>query len=62
MRVERIEPGLPMQLPSDAQGIAGNLPWAALVFLTLYLQLIGMSDAAASALVALFLAGTALGE
>lgn len=29
----------------------------AIVFLTLYLQLLGMSDAAASALMALFLAG-----
>ena len=35
----------------------GSIPWSALVFLTLYLQLLGMSDAQASALVALFLAG-----
>ncbi len=39
------------------QGIAGSIPWSALVFLTLYLQLCGMSDAQASSLVALFLAG-----
>lgn len=31
------------------------------MFLTLYLQLLGMSDAAASALMALFLGGSALG-
>ncbi|KAL4424385.1 hypothetical protein ABPG75_001686, partial [Micractinium tetrahymenae] len=42
-------------------GIAGSVPWSALVFLTLYLQLCGMSDAQASSLVALFLAGTAVG-
>ena len=33
----------------------------AIVFLTLYLQLLGMNDAAASALMALFLGGSALG-
>ena len=33
----------------------------AIVFLTLYLQLLGMSDAAASALMALFLGGSAVG-
>ncbi|EFN50878.1 hypothetical protein CHLNCDRAFT_141677 [Chlorella variabilis] len=43
------------------QGIMGSIPWSALVFLTLYFQLLGMSDAQASALVALFLAGTAFG-
>lgn len=43
------------------QGIAGSIPWSALVFLTLYFQLLGMSDAQASFLVALFLAGTAFG-
>ena len=35
------------------QGILGSTPWNALVFLTLYLQLIGMSDSAASILMAL---------
>lgn len=44
-----------------AQGIAGSVPWSAMAFLTLYLQLLGMSDAAASGLVALFLGGVALG-
>ena len=43
------------------QGICGSIPWAALVFLTLYLQLIGMSDAHASGLVATFLLSTAFG-
>lgn len=43
------------------QGILGTIPWTAIVFLTLYLQLIGMSDFAASALMSLFLTGTAAG-
>jgi hypothetical protein len=43
------------------QGILGNIPWTAIVFLTLYLQLIGMSDFAASSLMSLFLTGTAAG-
>lgn len=43
------------------QGILGTIPWTAIVFLTLYLQLIGMSDLAASALMSLFLTGTAAG-
>jgi len=33
------------------------VPWSALAFLTLYFQLLGMSDSQASALVALFLLG-----
>lgn len=37
------------------------MDWHAQVFLTLYLQLIGMSDFAASALMSLFLSGTAAG-
>ena len=32
------------------QGIVGNIPWNALVFFTLYLQLLGMSDFNASLL------------
>jgi hypothetical protein len=44
-----------------AQGIVGSIPYASLVFLTLYLQLLGMSDAAAGALVALYLVGGGLG-
>ncbi|GLC33417.1 hypothetical protein PLESTM_000068900 [Pleodorina starrii] len=43
------------------QGIVGSTPWNALVFLTLYLQLIGFSDVTSSALMALFLGGTAAG-
>ena len=43
------------------QGILGSTPWNALVFLTLYMQLLGMTDTAAAALMALFLGGTALG-
>lgn len=44
-----------------AQGIVGSTPWNALVFNTLYLQLLGMSDFQASLISALFLAGTAVG-
>ena len=47
--------------PPLLQGILGTIPWTAIVFLTLYLQLIGMSDFAASALMSLFLTGTAAG-
>ena len=46
-----------MQFPG-AQGIVGSIPWTALVFFTLYLQLLGMSDFAASVLMALFLGST----
>ena len=44
------------------QGIVGSTPWNAMVFFTLYLQLLGMSDFAASLLMAVFLGGTAVGE
>ncbi len=40
------------------QGIVGSIPWTALVFFTLYLQLLGMSDFAASVLMSLFLGST----
>lgn len=43
------------------QGILGSTPWNALVFLTLYAQTIGMSDANASLLVSVFLGCTAIG-
>ena len=43
------------------QGILGSTPWNALVFLTLYMQLLGMTDTSAATLMALFLGGTALG-
>ena len=39
----------------------GNIPWTALVYLILYFQLLGMSNAAAGALNALFLGANALG-
>ena len=42
------------------QGIVGSIPWTALVFFTLYLQLLGMTDVAASVLMALFLGSTGL--
>lgn len=44
-----------------AQGVWGNIPWAALVYLTLYLQLQGMSSSAAAGLVAFFLLSVAAG-
>jgi len=43
------------------QGIVGSSPWNAMVFFTLYFQLLGMSDFSAALLYALFLAGTAAG-
>ena len=43
------------------QGIVGTTPWSALVFLTLYFQLLGMSDFMASILMAIFLAANAAG-
>ncbi|CAG9462739.1 unnamed protein product [Pedinophyceae sp. YPF-701] len=43
------------------QGIVGSTPWNALVFMTLYFQLIGMSDMAASVCVIAFLAGASAG-
>lgn len=43
------------------QGIVGSIPYASLVFLTLYLQLLGMSDTAASVIVALYLIGGGFG-
>ncbi|KAK9868059.1 hypothetical protein WJX84_009573 [Apatococcus fuscideae] len=52
---------IPTFLIIIVQGILGSTPWNALVFLTLYMQLLGMSDTAAAAMMALFLGGTALG-
>ncbi|KAL4422801.1 hypothetical protein ABPG75_008998 [Micractinium tetrahymenae] len=43
------------------QGIVGSVPYASLIFLTLYFQLMGMSNFDASLLVALYLAGGGLG-
>lgn len=54
-----------MKLPTFGivilQGIVGSTPWNAMVFFTLYLQLLGMSDFDAALLYALFLGGTAFG-
>jgi MFS family permease len=44
-----------------AQGVVGSFPWQALVFLLLWLQLLGFSDASASSLVAVFQFGVAVG-
>ena len=44
------------------QGVMGSIPWNALLFFTLYLQLIGMSDFNASMLVSLFFGAVALGN
>lgn len=54
--------GTPSFLVIIAQGILGTTPWLALVFATLYLQLLGFSDLQASVLVAIFLASNAVGE
>jgi hypothetical protein len=43
------------------QGILGSTPWNALVFLTVYLQLIGFSNFQASLGLSFFQAGAALG-
>ena len=48
----------PENLLNVAQGIVGSIPWTALVFFTLYLQLLGMTDFAASVLMSLFLGST----
>lgn len=57
--------GSVLRIPTFAliilQGIVGSIPFASLVFLTLYLQLLGMSDAAASGLVATYLVGGGFG-
>lgn len=53
--------GIPTFLLIITQGIVGSVPYASLIFLTLYLQLAGMSDAHASLLVAAYLAGGGVG-
>ena len=45
-----------------AQGIVGTFPWQALVFFTMWLQLLGFSDLAAASLMAIFTLGCALGS
>ena len=49
----------PVLLP---QGIVGSMPWNAMVFFTLWLQLLGFSDFVASVLMAIFASGCALGQ
>lgn len=57
--------GSVMRIPTFSiiifQGIIGSVPYASLVFLTLYFQLLGMSDALSSALVATYLIGGGVG-
>jgi hypothetical protein len=48
-------------LPRGLQGIVGTMPWVAMVFFTLWLQLLGFSDLEASTLIATFGAACALG-
>ena len=43
------------------QGIVGSTPWNAMVFFTLWLQLLGFSDLTAAVLMAVFATGAALG-
>ena len=40
----------------------GSLPWQAMVFFTLWLQLLGFSDLMASSLMAIFALGTSFGH
>lgn len=43
------------------QGVVGSVPYASLVFMTLWLQLLGMSDSSASIIVGLYLIGGGFG-
>lgn len=51
----------PALLATSRQGILGTTPWLALVWITLYLQLLGMSDLQASLVMASFLGANAAG-
>ena len=44
------------------QGIVGTMPWVAMGFSTLYLQLLGFSDLNSAILVAVFSFGCSLGS
>ena len=49
--------------PSDpVQGIVGGMPWIAMGYITMFLQLLGFSDWLAGALTALFWGGTVAGN
>ena len=54
--------GINLTLWCCVQGIVGTMPWIALGWLTLYLQLVGFSDLAAAVLNALLALGCALGS
>lgn len=43
------------------QGIVGTMPWVAMVFFTLWLQLLGFTDLQASVLVAVFASACSVG-
>ena len=43
------------------QGIVGSLPWQAMLFFTLWLQILGFSSFTASVLIAIFTLGCAIG-
>ncbi|DBB03312.1 TPA: hypothetical protein ACH3X3_010695 [Trebouxia sp. C0006] len=60
-REMKVVMSIPTFLLIIVQGIMGTIPWNALVFLTLYMQLMGMSDFDASMLMSLFLGATAVG-
>lgn len=57
--------GSVMKIPTFSliilQGVVGSVPYASLVFMTLWLQLLGMSDSYASIIVGLYLIGGGLG-
>ena len=50
-----------VKIKAGLQGVIGSIPWSALVFLTLYMQLMGMSDFQASMLMSMFLGAYGLG-
>lgn len=54
--------GVMMNCFVASQGIVGTMPWVALGFTTLYLQLLGFSDMTAAIMIALFSLGCALGS
>ena len=57
--------GSVMKIPTFSliilQGVVGSVPYASLVFMTLWLQLLGMSDSSASIIVGLYLIGGGFG-
>lgn len=58
--------GLVLTIPTFAiivlQGIVGSMPWTAMGFWTLYMQLLGFPDVSAATIVALFSLGCAVGS